>query len=635
MKLTTGKHNIKASFWPNIGDTVRLALLILLSITLATTTLAQQSDADMTARFQLADSYLRSGQYDRAIPLLQDLYRADPASQVFFVKLKQGFENTKRYEEAIALVDSRIELEGPTAVLLAEKGRFYFLDDQEDRALLTWNRAVDTDALRTGTYLVVYNSMVQSRLYVEAIALLESGREAMGNETLFRKELGRLYGLTSQPELAMSEYLGLIEADPRQLGVVKSRVAQFSSRLTQVQKSIDVVEDAVRDNPLNRQFRELLAWFYLEADMYAEALDVNRAIDRMEKEEGRVLFGFASRALSADEYDVALSAYEEILERYPDAVVTPEALRGKGETFETWANKSAGLGGRRSESDAIQKYRKASEAYIDFLARYPGNGNVPYVMLKLAGIEADVFDEPDSARVRLTRIIERYPNHPASDNASFQIGRMHLLAGELNEAFLSFSRLEQNLRIGELAEDARFELARIHFYRGDFESSQSLVEALKENTSTDIANNAIELKLLLIENKGPDSLNTPLTKFASARLLERQRKYLEALSVSNDILAEYANHQIADDTRYLRAGALMELGRKEEAVQAYEEIPLMHPQSFLVDRSLFSAAEIYEIHFESIEKAIEMYNRIVIEHPGSLLVSEARTRIRLLRGDDV
>ena len=609
--------------------------MLMLCLVLASSATAQQSEADMTARFQLADSYLRSGQYDRAIPLLQDLYREDPASHVFFVKLKQGFENTKRYEEAIALIDSRIAHEGPTPVLLAEKGRFYFLDNQEDRALLTWSEAVETDSQRTGTYLVVYNAMVQSRLYVEAIALLVAGRESMDNETLFRKELGRLYGLTSQPELAMKEYLGLIKADPRQLGVVKSRIAQFSSRLTLVRKSIKVVEDAVRDEPLNRQYRELLAWFYLEGDMYAEALDVNRAIDRMENEEGRVLFGFASRALSADEYKVALSAYDEILSRYPDAVVTPEALRGKGEAYETWAKKSAEKGGRRSASDTINRFRKASEAYHKFLAKYPGNGNVPYVMLRLAGIEADVFDEPDSARVRLTRIIEQHPGHPAADNASFQIGRMHLLAGELNEAFLSFSRLEQNLRIGELAEDARFELARIHFYRGDFESAQSLVEALKENTSTDIANDAIELKLLLIENKGPDSLNTPLTKFASAQLLERQRKYLEALSVANDILAEYSNHPIADDTRFLRAAALSKLDRPEEAVQAFEQIPLMHPQSFLVDRSLFSAGEIYELHFEDVDKAVEMYSKIVNEHPGSLLVSEARTRIRLLRGDDV
>lgn len=608
-----------------------LLLVLALSVPFAT---AQDNQADMTARFQLADSYLRSGQYDRAIPILQDLYAEDPDSHVFLVKLKQAYENTKQYQEAIALLDRRLAVEGPTSVHLAEKGRFYYLDNREDLALLAWQEAVDADPLRTGTYLVVYNAMVQSRLYEDAIAILEAGRETIGQESLFRKELGRLFNLTSQPERAMQEYLGMLETDGRQLGLVKSRLAQFSTRPQLILRSIEVTEEAVRNNPLNRPYRELLGWLYLEAEMYPQALDAHRAIDRMESEEGRVLFGFAARALSAEEYQVALDAYDEILTRYPDAVVAPEALRGKGEALEARARASS-PGGTRANRNVQRYFRNAAEAYTEYIQRYPGSGNFPYVLLRLAGIEADIFDEPDSARVKLNTIIQRFPDHPAAADASFQVGRMHLLAGELNDAFLTFSRLEENLRIGELAEDARFELALIHFYRGDFVSAQNLVEALKENTSTNVANDAIELKLLLLENMGPDSLNTPLSLFAEASMLERQRKHLEALSAANNLLGEHANHAIADDARYLRATILHTLGRIEDAVQAFEELPMMHPESFLVDRSLFRAAEIYEMEIGDLDKAVELYSKIVNEHPGSLMVSEARTRIRLLRGDDV
>ena len=614
---------------------MRILPFLLLSALISLPLNAQDNQADMTARFQLADSYLRSGQFDRAIPILQDLYAEDPDSHVFLVKLKQAYENTKQYAEAIAVLDDRIASDGPSAVHLAEKGRFFYLDNQEDRALVAWDEAVKSDPTRTGTYLVVYNAMVQSRLYNEAIVLLESGRETIGNKTLFRKELGRLFSLTSQPTRAMEEYLGMIDADARQLGVVKSRLSQFSSRPQLVLESIEVTENAVREQPLNRAYRELLAWLYLEAEMYSKALDANRAIDRMEGEEGRILFSFAARALSADEYQVALDAYEEILTRYPDAVVAPEALRGRGEAFEKWARTAGQAATRSADGDTMGRFRKATEAYRAFISSYPANGNYPYVLLRLAGIEADVFDEPDSARVKLNTIIERFPNHPAAADASFQVGRMHLLAGELNEAFLAFSRLEESLRIGELAEDSRYELALIHFYRGDFVSAQTLVDALKENTSTDIANDAIGLKLLLLENKGPDSLDTPLRKYATATMLQRQRKFLQALSMANELLGEYANHAIADDARFLRADLLHSLGRIEDAVQAYEEIPLIHPESFLVDKSLFRAAEIYEIEFGNLDKAIELYSKIVNEHPGSLMVSEARTRIRFLRGDDV
>ncbi len=156
---------------------------------------------------------------------------------------------------------------------------------------------------------------------------------------------------------------------------------------------------------------------------------------------------------------------------------------------------------------------------------------------------------------------------------------------------------------------------------------------MKENTSADVANDAIALKVLLVENKGPDSLNTPLRRYAEARLLQRQRRPAEAVAVLDELLQTYGGHPLADDARFLRASILRRMGRAEDALAAFLELPLIHPQSTLADRSLFAAGELQESVFDDDEAALRTYTRILTEYPGSLLISDARARIRALRGD--
>lgn len=190
------------------------------------------------------------------------------------------------------------------------------------------------------------------------------------------------------------------------------------------------------------------------------------------------------------------------------------------------------------------------------------------------------------------------------------------------------------LRLGELAEQARYELALIHFYRGEFDASKTLASVLDENTSTDVANDAIELKVLLTENKGPDSLNTPLTAYAVAVLQQRQRQPNQVIQTLDAWLEQYAQHPLADDALFLRAQALHETGRTDEALAAFGELPLTHPRSPLADRSLFQAAEILAFEREEPDEALTLYTKLLTTYPGSLLIPQVRLRIRTLRGDD-
>ncbi len=595
---------------------------------------AQQSDSLLTVRFQLAQSYIRAGQFERAITLLEDLYAAHPTTHAFYDHLKDSYENVKRYDDALALVEERIRQEPANAVYAAEMARLLYLKGDEQEAYDTWNEAIALEPDNRNVYRVVYQSMVQVREIERAIQVLEAGREAIGEKANFHADLANLYTTTGQFDLAIEEYLGLLAQNDRQFAFVRGRLGSLSEQKDALKISIAATERAVRQTPLNRAFRELLAWLYLEAGEYRKALDANRAIDRLEDENGNVLFAFAQSAADAGAYDVALDAYEEILKRYPDAPAAPDAKAGLGAMHEKWAQKTYERA-YDAEGNRIPAphYQMAIDTYQAFLQKYPNHPYYPEILRRIGHLQQEVFFDMGAAEATLKEVSERYGNTAAADLAELDRGRIALMRGQLDEARVAFTRLVERLRTGDLADDARYELALLHFYRGEFEAAQTLLAALNANTDANVANDAIEMKVLLIENKGPDSLNVPLRMFARAHLLERQRTPDESIQALDSLLQTFGAHPLADDSRFFKARLLRATGHTQEAFAAFIELPLMHPASFLADRSLFMAAEILEQELNARERAIQMYTRLLTDYPGSLLTSEARARIRTLRED--
>lgn len=631
---------------PAVGRSVGLfALLLGIGMTLlpldtavaqTATVLRSQArgvDSTLVGRYTLAESYLRAGQFDRAIALLEDLYDASPATYAFYDRLKEAYESVKRYDDAIALVDTKIEQSPQSTLLLSERARILYLKGDEAGALAAWDATLDT-ANDPNRHRIVYNAMADVRLLEQAAAVLERGRVDLNNPMAYQTELAYLHSLTGQHEKAVEEYIAMLTENQEKLSFVRNRLSRFMEQAGALEASIAACERAVRQDPLNRAHRELLAWLYTEAEDYQQAFNAYRAIDRLEKEDGRVLFTFAQRAADAGAYDVASKAYDEVLQRHPNALVTPQAQMGLGEMHERWAEQTYervyDTQGNRVEAP---HYEAALDAYRTFLQQYPTHDYFPEVLRRIAGLQQDVFFNFGEAEATLQEITERYPTTMTANHARYDLGRIALSRGNLDAAGLLFSRLVDELRLGELAELARYEQALIHFYKGELDAASTLVSVLDENTSTDVANDAIELKVLIASNPGPDSLNAPLVHYAEAALQIRQRRPTEALGTLDALIQEFGQHSLADDARFLRAEALEEAGRTEEALSAFGELPLIHPDSPLADRALFQAAHLQWRALGDIDAALETYTRLLTQYPGSLLVPDARQQIRRLRGD--
>lgn len=592
-------------------------------------------DPALQSRLQLADSYARAAQYDRAIPLLEDLYHATPGVRSIQQKLQKAYEAVKRYDDVIALLDRTLE-HAPSPEMRAEKARLVYLKGDEQAAFALWEAVLAGAPKEEYTYRILYNSLIQVRLLHRAVDVLTHGRAHVGNPQLFQIELAYLYTLIGNHSEAMEEYLALLKHGGNQLNYVRNQLSRSLEQEGALNASIATVERHIAEAPDHRSAHDLLAWLYMEAGRYREALRETRIIDRMDPDRGTVLFNFARRAAEASAYDIAMEAFDELLTREPDSPLAAEAQLGLADMHLLWAETTQERSYDASGNRLAAPHQEAAlNAFREFLQRFPHHERYAEILHRMGRLQQDVFHNLGEAAAIYSEVIRTHAETEAAARARFDLGRIAIARGGLEEARSIFAGLVQSIRFGAIAEEARYQQALIHFYRGELDIAAAHLSDLDENTATDTANDAIALRIVILENRGPDSLHTPLRMFARASLLLRQHRSRQALATMDTLVSRYGAHPIADDARFLRAQALRTAGSTQEALVAFAELPLVHPDSPFCDESLFQVAEILHVDLGDHARAVEAYTNVLVQYPGSPLASATRLRIRILRGDGV
>ena len=176
-------------------------------------------------------------------------------------------------------------------------------------------------------------------------------------------------------------------------------------------------------------------------------------------------------------------------------------------------------------------------------------------------------------------------------------------------------------------------MAQTSFYKGDFDWALTQLKVLRKSTSQLIANDAMQLSLIISDNSLEDSTQTALKKYARADLLAYQQKEKEALEVLDEILTQHKGEKIEDEA-LLRHGHLLEdAGDFQGALLSYRKIIEFYGNDILADDAYFATAELYRTQLEDPSKAMEHYREIIYRYPDSYFFPESRRQFRLLRGD--
>ena len=178
-------------------------------------------------------------------------------------------------------------------------------------------------------------------------------------------------------------------------------------------------------------------------------------------------------------------------------------------------------------------------------------------------------------------------------------------------------------------------MAKASYYKGDFKWAESQLKILKASTSQLIANDALDLKLLISDNKFEDSTQTALKLYAKADLYAYQNKTDEAISLLDKILEEHKTESIIDQALY-KQGKLFE-GKKDylKAEVNYKAIIDNYKEDILADDAYYALAELYVNVLNKPEEAQALYEQIIFNHADSIYFVEARKKFRALRGDEI
>ncbi|GAB3826824.1 tetratricopeptide repeat protein [Hymenobacter jeollabukensis] len=454
------------------------------------------------------------------------------------------------------------------------------------------------------------------------------GRALAKNEAEYSAQLVQLYTANGQKEGVLKETLRMAEQnpDPEQLSFVRNMLQNALKTDADFDTLEKLLITRTQQQPEQATWSELLLWLYLQRRDFAGAMVQARALDRRQRSEGSRVMDLAAIAQYNKDYETAIEGYQYVAQQY----------RG-GQYYQTARQQfiAAREEQVRNTFPVDQaKLRALIGDYQQLLTESGRTAQTAGVLRNLALLYAFQLDEKDKGMQLLQEVID-LPRADAQlvDEAKIALGDIYLLRAEPWEATLLYSQVEKSRKDSPLGYEAKLRNARLSYYAGDFKLAQSHLDILKQATSREIANDAMQLSLLIGDNTAMDTAGVALKDYAATELLVFQNKVPQAIKSLDQLLTKYPGHALTDEAWFLKGQLQRRSGDYAGAVETLARITSNPKYDILSDDALFLTAEIEEQNRQDKAKAQELYTQLLTKYSGSIYAAEARKRVRKLRGE--
>ena len=594
--------------------------------------LAQQPN-DFNNKYTLAQSYLQGGQYEKAEQIFEELYKTQPSNYQIFEGLNNSYVQLKKYNLSIALIESRLKINPQDINLYGLLGSTYYLMGNDKKAFETWDNSLDKVPNNVIAYRILANYAIERRAFDKAIEYLKKGKAETKNNTYFSYDLANLYSLTMQYKNAAEEYCSILDNSPAQLNSIQSRILSFINKPGALEQTIEAVKNYKSDKI---EFKFLLATLYKEAKEYDKALDLYEQIESVQDQQGRLLLNFANYLTGEKQFSIATQVYDEILSRFPNSPFISNVKLGYAKTLEATLDDDSTLNANdwkpysRPLTTSNDKIEKVIKAYSEIIKAYPNSEVANESLLRIADILLNKKDDPDEAQKYFQKLSAATTSALIFD-AYLGLGDIAMQKGNLDQAVLEYSKVLDNKKTPlDKKNLAKLQLAKISFYKNDFEKSKTLLSEIINDMQDNSANDALELSLLLSTSKN-DSAN--LAEFSKAELLTEQMKFDSASiiykRIANNprafVLAQFA--QIRDAEMDIATDSL------ETAILKFTKIADAGTKNIYADKALYLEGKTYEYGLKNKEKAIKAYENLLAKFPNSIYLDEVRKKIVSLKNN--
>lgn len=574
-----------------------------------------QSDA-------LAKNYFSQGEFQKALDTYEKLSKQSPFRLDYFMGMVQSNQQLENFSQAENLLRERLGDGRNYPQLYVELGYNYSLQNQPDLADTNYNKAYEAIEINPNFSYSIGNAFEKYSLLEQAITTYEKAMSA--NEKIdFSMQLAQIYGEQGKLEKMFGSYLNLIEKN----ATFKASAQRYFSLYT--------TEDS--DNEANQIFRrlllqrsqqnpdvlynELLSWLFIQQKEFKKAFVQEKAIYKRVGEDLKGITDLAYIAIADEDYESG----KEIVNFIIDNSFTPQArLQGNQILMKILVKTSKPKQYPEVEKQfekLLDDYGRSRETYllqIDYNHFLAFRNNKKEVAIEnLKALSKETLTAYQDARVKM------------------ELADILVFDEKFNEALIYYSQIQKKVQNDVLAQEARFKVARTSYFKGDFEWAQVQLDVLKKSTSQLMANDAMQLSLLIRDNSLEDSTQTALKKYARADLLEFQDRDREAIAILEEILTNHKGESIEDET-LLKQGEIFEkTGEFNKAEANYLKIIEFYSDDILADDAYFRLAKLYENKLDLPEKAKQAYEQIIFNYADSIYFVEARKKYRTLRGDAI
>ena len=579
---------------------------------------------------QLGAQYFNNKEYDKSLATFEILFSKNPSQYNYLYYVNTLFE-LKQYDKAEKVIKKQQKANPYDQWFQVDLGYLNILQGEVAKGRKIYENCLkELQPDKTQVYNLAY-AFSNRRETDYTIRTYQRGRDLLKDPAAFAFELAYTYEALGNTEQMIEEYLNLLSANPLQIEQVQNRLQSWLSDDIDNTKNDtyrSVLLRKTQENPDEILYNELLLWHSVQQKDFSFALIQAKALDRRYGETGQRIFDLAALCVSNENFDAAIDAYKYIIKKNADKeLVTQSRIELINTEFKQYQS---------TYSQDKMKLLQIEQAYKTLLGELGKTLFTIPLILNQAHLEAFYLGMSDEAILLLTEAVD-LPNIPARDQAycKLELADIYLFSGEQWEATLLYSQVEKTFKNEPIGHEAKFRNAKLSFYIGEFEWAKSQLDILKAATSKLIANDALELSLMIGDNIEEDSVATPLGMFARADLLGFRNRDDEALALLDSIVALFPLHPIYDDVLFKKAGIDVKMGKFDDASKLYAEIVEKFPEGLLTDDAMFDLASLYENQLSDKAKAMQFYQDILTKYPGSLYVVEARKRFRALRNDPV
>ena len=569
----------------------------------------------------IASEYFKNGEFEKAIFEYSRLLNQKPNNTRYILQLVKAYRELERYDDAQNLLLETMS-RSRYARYFVELGYNYQLKDSISQAKDNYQKAIETIKGNPSNVYSVAPSFEEYSLLDYAIESYQLAQE-LNPAYNFDIQLARIFGDLGNIELMFNSYLDYALMNPQQIDGIKRAISDFitedaMNENNQILRKLLLKK--IQENP-ELIYNEMLSWLFVQQKDFNKAFAQERAIFTRQPETLDRLKELAQICFDADEVETAKEIYTYLIDTAQDLDTLLDAHYRLLDLEVKIANPEG--------------YPAIQSKYLNLFDTYGRLEQTLNLQIAYGHFLAFYMHKPNEASNFLKQTLDLPLPIFSESKVKMELGDILVLQERFNEALIYYTQIQRNLKNSTLSQNARFKVAQTSYYKGDFDWAESQLKILKSSTSQLIANDALDLKLMISDNKYDDSLHTALKLYAKADLFSFQNKTEEAIKLLQTILDEHKGESIEDQTLLKQAQLFESKKEYDKAIANYLRIITEFKEDILADDAYFALGEIYANKLDNPELAKSYYEAIIFNYADSIYFVDAQKQFRLLRGDEI